>query len=46
MEDVEFLALPFSIGAGALGHGHYSLELREEVVKLYAALKRPGNDLK
>ena len=46
MKDVELLTLPLSIGASGLRHAKKSFDFQAEVVKLYAALRRPGNDLK
>jgi len=40
------LTLSLSVGAGGLSHAQGSLIVREEVLKLYAALRNPGNDLK
>jgi len=47
VEDMEFLTLPLSVGSGGLRHVQIpSKILRKEVIKLYAALRRGGNDLK
>jgi hypothetical protein len=46
VKDIQFLTMPLSVGPGRLRHEPKPFDFREEVDKLYAALRMGGNDLK